>query len=112
MAKLSKPLCGTLRTFAFWLANRSLGSPLLDGVDYSAIFHEPSALEATFAIFANVIEVDEQGSVLNAKWAERRAAQWVLQYVTGKAADPPLAEWELSLHDPPPKHDILPWPVG
>jgi len=112
IAKLSRPLSGTIRTFAFWLANKSLGHPLLEGVDYSAIFNEPGALEITFAIFANVIELDEHGAVLNAKWAEHRAAQWVLQYVTGKAPDPPLADWETYLHDPPPKQDLLPWPVG
>ncbi len=81
-------------------------------MDYSAILNEPSALEAAFAIFANVIELDEQGNVLNAKWAERRAAQWILQYVTGKSPDPPLEDWETRLHNPPPKQDIKPWPVG
>jgi hypothetical protein len=68
-------------------------------------------MQTTFAIFANVIELDERGDVLNAKWAERRAAQWVLQYVTGKEAEPPLEPWECENHGPPPRIDPLPWPT-
>ena len=110
--KLSNSFSGALRTFSFWVANRSLGLPLLEGIDYSCIFEEPSALEATYAIFANVIELDDKGNVLNAKWAEHRAAQYVLQYVTGQAPEPPFEDWECELYDPPPRRDILPWPVA
>lgn len=109
--KLSERFSGALRTFAFWIANRSVGNPLLEGVDYSCIFEEPSALEQVFAIFANVIEIDEEGEVLNAKWAERRAAQFILQYVTGTQPEPPFEVWETELHGPPPRTDTLPWPT-
>ncbi|OSZ66296.1 hypothetical protein CAP40_10330 [Sphingomonas sp. IBVSS2] len=109
--KLSKSFSGALRLFAFWVANRSVGQPLLDGIDYSCIFEEPSALEQVFAIFANVIKLDEQGEVLNAKWAERRAAQFILQYVTGEEPTPPFEEWETELYDPPAIEDPLPWPM-
>lgn len=108
MPKLSPSFSGALRTFSFWVANRTLGAPLLEGVDYSCIFEEPSALEATYAIFANVIELDDDGKVLNAKWAEHRAAQFVLQYVTGKAAEPPFEDWECALHEPPPSCNAIP----
>lgn len=110
LRKLSHQFSGALRTFAFWIANGSAGNPLLEQVDYTCIFEEPSALEQAFAIFANVVELDEKGDVLNAKWAERRAAQYILQYVTGKAPEPPFADWETELHEPPPRQDALPWP--
>ena len=95
---VSPSVSGALRTFSFWVANRTVGLPLLAGVDYSCIFSEPSALEQTYAIFINVLEFDEAGVVTNAKHAERRAAQHILQYVNGQPVDPPFAEWEVALH--------------
>ena len=83
---------------------------MLQGIDYSRIFQEPSALEAVYAIFVNVIELDESGNVLNAKWAEHRAAQYIRHYVTGTPADPPIQAWEGELFGPPGRRDILPWP--
>ncbi|ATY30949.1 DUF7677 family protein [Sphingomonas psychrotolerans] len=111
MSKVSHEFSGALRTFAFWVANRTVGLPLLEGIDYSCIFEEPSALEATFAIYANVMEMDDDGKVLNAKWAEHRAAQYILMYVTGQKPEPPFEEWEDALHEPPNKRDVLPWPT-
>jgi len=105
MPHLSNSVSGAIRTFSFWLANRTVGLPLLDGVDYSCIFQEPSALEQAYAIFANVLEFDEYGQVANAKHAERRAAQFILQYVTRRAVDPPFEDWEVALHAPPPRID-------
>ena len=67
---------------------------------------EPSALEQMYAIFANVIELDEDGSVLNAKYAERRAAQWLRRYMDSRYEIlPPLENWESELHEPPPRFD-------
>jgi len=106
MSHLSHSVSGALRTFSFWIANKSVGHPLLEGVDYSCIFREPSALEQVYAIFANVLEFDEGGRVINAKHAERRAAQYILQYVTGQAAEPPFENWEVELHEPPPREDL------
>ncbi len=105
MPHVSHSVSGALRTFAFWIANRTVGYPLLEGVDYSCIFEEPSALEQTFAIFINVLEFDETGTVINAKYAERRAAQWILLYVTGTEVQPPFEDWECTLHDRPPARD-------
>lgn len=105
MPRLSHSVSGAIRTFSFWMANGTVGLPLLDGVDYSCIFREPSALEQVYAIFANVLEFDQNGEVLNAKHAEKRAAQFILQYVTGKPADPPLEDWEVHLYGPPPRVD-------
>jgi len=105
MPHLSDSFSGALRTLSFWIANGSVGHPLLEGVDYPCIFREPSALEQVYAIFANVIEVDESGRVINAKHAERRAAQYILQYVAGRQVEPPFEDWEVALHKPPPKQD-------
>ncbi|WP_183192586.1 DUF7677 family protein [Brevibacillus fluminis] len=67
MQKLSNSFSGALRAFSFWIANGTVGLPLLEGIDYSCIFNEPSALEQVYAIFANVIEMDDLGIVCNAK---------------------------------------------
>ena len=93
MPHLSHSVSGALRTFSFWLANRTVGQPLLEGVDYSGIFQEPSALEQVYAIYANALEFDDTGQVVNAQHAECRAAQFILEYVTGKKAQPPFAAW-------------------
>jgi len=74
----------------------------LDDVDYSCIFREPSALEQVYAIYANVLEFDESGHIINAQYAARRAAQYILQYVTGRPAEPSFEVWEVELHEPPP----------
>ncbi len=105
MPRLSESVSGAIRTFSFWIANRSVGHPLLEGVDYSCIFEEPSALEQVYAIYANVLEFDESGKVVNARHAERRAAQYILSYVTGRRPEPELEGWEVALHPPPPKVD-------
>lgn len=99
MPKLSHSLSGVLRTFSFWIANRSVGYPLLEGWDYSCIFEEPSALEQAYAIFANVIELDEDGTVTNAKHAELRAAQSIRSYIDPEYnVTPPFEDWEVALH--------------
>jgi hypothetical protein len=99
MAKLSHSTSHAIRQFSFWIANRTVGLPLLDGIDYSCIFEEPSALEQTYAIFVNVLELDADGTVLNAKHAEKRAAQYIRSYVErGYRVDPPFEGWEVALH--------------
>ncbi|MEW4369980.1 DUF7677 family protein [Paenibacillus kandeliae] len=99
MKKLSHSFSGALRTFSFWMANGTVGLPLLEGIDYSCIFEEPSALEQAYAIFANVIEMDEEGTVLNAKYAEMRAAQFIRSYVDDNyQMEPALEGWEVALY--------------
>jgi hypothetical protein len=106
MPHLSASFSGALRTFTFWIANGTVGHPLLDGIDYSCIFREPSALELAYAIFANVIKLDENGTVLNAKYAERRAAQEILRYVTGQPVEPAFEGWEVALYKLPSSRDL------
>jgi len=106
MPKLSESVSGALRTFSFWVANGTVGHPLLDQVDYKCIFEEPSALEQAYAIYANVLNLDENGLVLNAKYAEKRAAQYIRSYVDSNyEVVPPFENWEVTLHPPPPKID-------
>lgn len=100
MPKLSQSVSGEVRLFSFWLANRTVGAGLLEGIDYSCIFEEPSALEQVYAIFMNVLEVDAGGSVTNAAAAQKRAAQYIRQYVQEETyiVEPPFEDWEVSLY--------------
>ncbi|MGC5704455.1 hypothetical protein J4P02_30060 [Pseudomonas sp. NFXW11] len=110
--QLSPEFSGALRTFSFWVANGTLGYPLLEGIDYrSGLGDEPSMLEMVYAIFANVLEFDEQGVPLNAKYAEYRAAQYIRSYCdSGYVVLPKFEDWEMELHEPPNLKDIKPWP--
>ena len=62
-----------------------------------------------FAIFANVLVLDEQGQVLNAQYAQKRATDHLRAYCdpTFKVT-PPYEDWELELHGPPSLED-RPW---
>lgn len=92
---------GAIRRFAGWLARGSLGHPMLEGIDYWAELREsPSQMEICFAIFANVLELDDEGQPTNEKHAERRAAAWLHLYCTGDLppGEPPIEPWESELH--------------
>lgn len=111
-SKLSREFSGALRTFGFWVANGSLGYPLLEGVDYwDALRESPSLLEEVHAIFANVLEFDEAGVPTNAKYAEFRAAQAIRRWCDpAYEVVPPFEDWETALYGPPPLDDVKPWP--
>jgi hypothetical protein len=97
--KLSPSVRGSIRQFAYWVANRSVGHPLLDGIDIGAIFEEPSAMEAAFAVFCNVLEVDERGVVTNFAAAECRAAEHIREYCDPAfRPEMPFEDWEVELH--------------
>lgn len=110
---LSPDFSGALRTFAYWMASGSVGHPLLAEIDYRPVMlEEPSLMEIAFAIFANVLRFDEKGGLLNAKYAEHRAAQYIRQYCDEDyVVSPPFEDFELELHDAPDLEDPLPWPV-
>ena len=75
---LSAGASGAIRRFAGWVARGSVGHPMLDGIDYwNELKDSPSQMEICFAIFANVLELDEDGNPINEKYAERRAATWL-----------------------------------
>ncbi|MBB4392477.1 hypothetical protein GGD62_001561 [Bradyrhizobium sp. ERR14] len=113
-SKLSAAFSGALRTFSYWIAAGSVGHPLLEGIEYRQVMlAEPSLMEQAYAIFANIIELDQQGMPVNAKYAEHRAAQWIRSYCDrGFQVMPPFESWELELNEPPPREDPKPWPTA
>lgn len=77
--KLSHSFSSALRTFAYFMASGTQNT--LEGIDYLSLYcEEPSAFEQVFAIYANVLELDEDGNVLNAKYAEKRATDYLRPY--------------------------------
>jgi hypothetical protein len=64
--KLSHEVSGALRTFSYFMASGT--HYMLEGVPYLELYGEsPSTIEQVYAIFANVLEVDEAGRVTNRK---------------------------------------------
>lgn len=57
-------------------------------------------METCFAIFANVLELDEAGDPVNERYAERRAATWLYRFCTGELppGEPDIESWEAALH--------------
>jgi hypothetical protein len=104
--KLSNSFSGALRTFSYFMASGT--HLMLAGIDYLSLYgEEPSAIEQVFAIYANVIELDENGQVLNAKFAEKRATDYLRQYCDSNfKVEPPYEDWEITLHNPPPLKDL------
>jgi hypothetical protein len=97
---LGSGVSGAIRRFAGWVANGSVGHPLLQGIEYwTALEESPSQMETCFAIFVNVLELDDLGNPTNEKYAERRAALWLYQYCTGSLpeGEAPLEPWECEL---------------
>jgi hypothetical protein len=74
---------------------------MLDGINYwDELTDSPSRMEICFAIFANVLELDDRGEPINEKYAERRAATWLYQYCRGKLppGEADLEPWECELY--------------
>jgi hypothetical protein len=105
--KLSHSFSGALRTFAYFMASGT--HYMLKGIDYIQLYgEEPSAIEQAFAIYVNVIELDENGTVLNAKYAEERATKYIRSYCDSSyEVQPPFEDWELVLYNPPPLKDLI-----
>ncbi|HAA10505.1 MAG TPA: hypothetical protein DCE41_01945 [Cytophagales bacterium] len=105
--KLSHSFSGALRTFAYFMASGTHYQ--LEGIEYIKLFgEEPSAIERVFAIYANVIELDEEGNVLNAKYAEKRAVDYIRSYCDPEfQVEPPYEDWEITLHAPPPLKPLI-----
>lgn len=97
--KLSNSFSGALRTFSYFMASGSHYN--LKDIDYLSLYgDEPSAIEQVFAIYANVIEMDEEGNVLNAKYADIRATDYLKQYFDANfKIEPPYEDWELALYE-------------
>lgn len=99
--RLSNEFSGALRTFSYFMASGT--HYLLQGVDYLDLYgNEPSAIEQTYAIFANVIELDDKGQVVNFAHAQKRAVDYLRSYCDPSfTVTPPLEDWEIELHGPP-----------
>ncbi len=95
---LSTSFSGALRTFAYFMASGS--HYMLEGIDYISLYgKEPSAIEKVYAIFANVIELDNEGHVLNTKYAEKRATDYLRSYCDPTfEVSPDYEEWEITLY--------------
>lgn len=98
--RLSEEFSGALRTFAYFMASGT--HYMLADVDYISLYgDEPGAIEQVFAIFANVIELDSEGTVLNFNAAQKRATDYLREYCNGEKVVPPYEDWEIALHCPP-----------
>ena len=92
--QLSNGASGAIRRFAGWVARGSVGYPLFEAgrpagrpqdEDYrDVLVQEPSAMETLFAVFANDLLLGDAGEPVNEKYAERRAAAYLHQYLTGR----------------------------
>ncbi|GHU21597.1 hypothetical protein FACS1894172_07560 [Spirochaetia bacterium] len=104
--QLSESFVGALRTFSYFMASGTHYQ--LNGINYLELYgNEPSAIEQAYAIYANVIRMNKNGTVINAKYAEKRATDYIKNYCDKTyKIDPPFEEWEVELHDPPPLKDI------
>jgi hypothetical protein len=74
---------------------------MLEEINYwDELKDSPSQMEIAFAIFANVLELDDAGQPVNEKYAARRAAAWLFHYCTGSwpPDQPPLEGWEVALY--------------
>ncbi len=82
---------------------------MLEGIDYLDLYgNEPSAIEQVYAIYVNVLELDENGQLLNAKYAEKRATDYLRSYCDPTyEISPPYEGWEVALYEPPPLKDLI-----
>jgi hypothetical protein len=100
-SRLSHGASGAIRRFAGWVARGSVGYPMLDGINYwDELKDSPSQMETCFAIFANVLELDDRGEPINEKYAEHRAATWPYRYCTGELppGEADVEPWECALY--------------
>jgi len=83
----------------FYLANGTLCMDLLEEFDCrSHLLKFGSDLEAVYAIFTNVLDVDERGEVTNYGDDELRAAQWIRRKCDPEyKITPPREPWEAEL---------------
>jgi hypothetical protein len=102
LSRLNPDCRAVVSDFVYSMVNGLLGYPLLEEVDYRPVLmEEGSAAEQAAAIFCNVLELDADGSPVNANEAEIRAAQYIRAYCDrAYEVDPPFEGWEL---DRPPR---------
>ena len=98
--KASNYLSGAVRQFSYWFVHGTLGYPILEGIDYlRELSADSSCMEMAFSIFMNNIELDNEGNVLNYRYCERRAAEYIRRYFEPDySLDKPFEDWELKLY--------------
>ncbi|CAY70054.1 Hypothetical protein KP2612_004176 [Komagataella phaffii] len=96
--KLSSSVSGAVRTFTYFMASGS--HYMLKDVEYISLYgDEPSAIEQAYAIFINVLEMDENGNVTNMSHAEKRATDYIRSYCDPSfTVQPPYEDWEVALY--------------
>ena len=96
--KISNSFSGALRKFTYFIASGTHKN--LKEIEYLDLFgNEPSAIEKMFAIFTNVIELNEKGIVINAEYAEKRATDYLKNYCNPEyKINPPFEDWEIELY--------------
>jgi hypothetical protein len=105
--RVSNDFSGALRTFAYFMASGT--HYMLEDVEYLNLYGEdPSAIEMAYAIFANVLEMDDEGQVLNFTYAQKRATDYIKSYcVPSFEVSPPYEVWEQELYGPPDLQDKI-----
>lgn len=106
--KLSDDFKHCLRHFVYYYTNGTLpyvigDESILMDIDYREMLKtEASLVEQAFAIYANNIEMDNQGKVLNDTHAMKRAAQWIRLVCRNEGENyevkPEFEDWETYLH--------------
>lgn len=96
--KLSNSFKGSFRKFIYFMASGN--HHMLEGIDYIPLYkEEPSAIEQVFAIYLNVIELNEDGEVMNARHAEKRATDYLRAYCDPNfKVSPEYEDWEVNLY--------------
>lgn len=89
---------GALRQFAYFMSSGT--HYMLEGIDYLLLYgNEPSAIESVYAIFANVIELDAEGKVINYEYAQKRATDYLRSNCNPRfIVTPAYEEWEIVLY--------------
>jgi hypothetical protein len=97
LPRLNPDCRAVMNHFVYSMVNGLLGYPLLESIDYRPVLmEEGSAAEQATAIFCNVLELDIDGSPINANEAEIRAAQYIRAYCDRTyKVNPPFEDWEI-----------------
>ena len=103
--RVNSQFSGALRTFAYFMSSGS--HHMLNGINYLGLYgEEPSAIEMCYAIFANVLEMNEEGEVINFEYAQKRATDYLRSYCDPSyEVVPAFEDWEIMLYAPPSLRD-------
>jgi len=88
-----------LKRFVLAIANENFHNDLLGEAYFSSMVEQGSNfLESVFAVWGNVIRLNEQGETINTQQLELRVAQWIKSYLDESYQPYPVFEaWEYEL---------------